>query len=377
MPTVQAFNQEEREDLRFAAAVERSFATALTRIRARSALTLVVILLVFGAIVFVLWLGAKAVLDGRMSLGELGQFVLYAVVTAGAMGAIAEVWGDLQRAAGAAERLTELLALHSPVQEPADPVPLPPRGEGIRLHEVTFHYPSRPDRAALDRVSLHVRPGEHVALVGPSGAGKSTLFQLLLRFHDPQQGRVQIDGVDVARLSFADLRHHVGVVLQDTVIFGASALENIRYGLPDAPFEAVQAAAEAAAAHEFIAALPEGYATFLGERGVRLSGGQRQRIAIARAILMDPPVLLLDEATSALDAESERHVQRALDNASRDRTTLVIAHRLATVLKADRIVVLDAGRIVAEGTHGELVDRSALYARLARLQFAAEATAMD
>jgi ATP-binding cassette subfamily B protein len=293
-------------------------------------------------------------------------------VTAGSIGAIAEVWGDLQRAAGATERLMELLALHSPVEEPRDPLPLPATGDGLRLIDVCFAYPSRRGTPALDRVSLHVRPGEHVALVGPSGAGKSTVFQLLLRFHDPQQGRIELDGVDIRRLSFAALRGHVGVVLQDTVIFGASALENIRYGRPGASAEDVRAAAQAAAAHEFIAALPQGYDTFLGERGVRLSGGQRQRIAIARAILRDPPVLLLDEATSALDAESERQVQGALENAARNRTTLVIAHRLATVLGADRIVVLEHGRIVAEGTHATLLQTSSLYARLAALQFADE-----
>ncbi len=370
MPTVQAFIHETIAATRFAESVENAFRTALARVRARSALTLTVILLVFGAVVFVLWLGAHAVLAGQMTAGELGQFVLYAVVTAGALGAISEVWGDLQRAAGATERLMELLALESPVGEPESPTALPSQGEGLRLSEVTFYYPSRPDQPALERVSLIVRPGEHVALVGPSGAGKSTVFQLLLRFYDPQQGRVTLNGVDVARLSFAGLRSHIGVVLQDTVIFGTSALENIRYGRPEAAPEEVRAAAEAAAAHEFIAALPQGYDTFLGERGVRLSGGQRQRIAIARAILKDPPVLLLDEATSALDAESERQVQRALDNASRNRTTLVIAHRLATVLKADRIVVMEGGRIVAEGTHGELLERSPLYSRLAALQFA-------
>ena len=371
--TVQAFAQEGREVGRFAGSVETSFATALARIRARSQLTAIVILLVFGAIVFVLWLGAHAVLAGQMSSGQLAQFILYAVVTAGAIGAVAEVWGDLQRAAGATERLLALLAQRSPVVPPAAPLPLPATGEGIRLQDVRFAYPSRPGMPSLDGVSLWVKPGEQVALVGPSGAGKSTLFQLLLRFYDPQAGRISINGVAVAQLDPAALRRHVGIVLQDTVIFAASALENIRYGRPEASDAEVIAAAQAAAAHDFIEKLPQGYHSFLGERGVRLSGGQRQRIAIARAILKNPPILLLDEATSALDAESEQLVQAALERAAANRTTLVIAHRLATVKQADRIVVLDGGRIVAEGRHEELLTRSPLYARLAALQFGAAA----
>ena len=367
--TVQAFAQEARETLRFDGSVALSFDTALARIRARSQLTAVVIMLVFGAVVFVLWLGARAVLAGEMSSGLLAQFILYAVVTAGAIGAVAEVWGDLQRAAGATERLMALLALRSPVQPPAQPLPLPATGDGLQLQDVGFAYPSRPGQPSLSGVSLAVRPGEQLALVGPSGAGKTTLFQLLLRFYDPQVGRITLNGTDIAQLDPQALRRHIGIVLQDTVIFGASALENIRYGRPEATDEEVIAAARAAAAHEFIERLPEGYHSYLGERGVRLSGGQRQRIAIARAILKNPSILLLDEATSALDAESEQLVQQALERAAAGRTTIVIAHRLATVKQADRIVVLEQGRIVAEGTHAELLQRSPLYARLAALQF--------
>lgn len=369
-PTVQSYVGETHEIRRFATAVEEAFNAALARIRARAALTAVVIVLVFAAIVFVLWLGAQAVLAGTMSAGELSQFILYAVVTAGAVGAVSEVWGDLQRAAGATERLLELLAAQSPVAEPATVLPLPPQGDGIRFDAVAFRYPSRPDHPTLHELSLHVAPGEYVALVGPSGAGKTTLFQLLLRFYDPQSGQIAINGVPIDRLSLAALRSHVGVVLQETVIFSGTIADNIRYGRLDATDAELREAARMAAAAEFIDALPQGYDTFLGERGVRLSGGQRQRIAIARAILKSPPVLLLDEATSALDAASERAVQQALDNASRHRTTLVIAHRLATVQRADRIVVLDQGRIVAQGTHDQLMQQSPLYARLARLQFA-------
>jgi ATP-binding cassette, subfamily B, bacterial len=370
IPTVQAFNQQAQEAGRFVGSVELSFGTALARIRARSLLTVAVIMLIFGAIVFVLWLGAQQVLAGQMSGGLLAQFILYAVVTAGAIGAVAEVWGDVQRAAGATERLMELLQLTSPVTEAAQPHALPMAGR-LRLQQVSFAYPSRPEQPSLSQIDLELAPGEHVALVGPSGAGKSTLFQLLLRFYDPQQGAISLGGVDIRQLALADLRQHIGVVLQDSVIFGSSALENIRYGRPGASDEEVFAAARAAAAHDFIQALPQGYATYLGERGVRLSGGQRQRIAIARAILKNPPILLLDEATSALDAESEQLVQQALERAAHNRTTLVIAHRLATVKEADRIVVLEGGRIVAQGRHDELLHSSPLYARLAALQFAA------
>jgi ATP-binding cassette subfamily B protein len=369
MPTVQSYTQERHEAQRFGNAVEVAFDTALTRIRARASLTAVVIVFVFAAIVFVLWLGAQAVLAGQMSAGQLSQFILYAVFTAGAVGAVAEVWGDLQRAAGAAERLLQLLAARSPVVEAETTVPLPARGEGIRFENVGFCYPSRPGSAALSGFSLDVRPGEHVALVGPSGAGKTTLFQLLLRFYDPQSGHILINGVETNQLSLASLRSAIGVVLQESVIFSGSVLDNIRYGMPDATLDDVQRAAAMAAAAGFIEELPQGYDTFLGERGVRLSGGQRQRIAIARAILKNPPILLLDEATSALDAASERLVQTALDNAALNRTTLVIAHRLATVQQADRIVVLDQGSIVAQGRHAELLQSSPLYRQLATLQF--------
>ena len=372
MPTVQAFTHEGIEARRFGGSVEGAFRTAMRRIRARAWLTMVAIVLVFGAIVFVLWLGAHAVLAGTMTGGDLGQFILYASIVSGAIGALSEVLGEAQRAAGAAERLLELLAVQSSIHDPLHPQPLPPRaaaGAALRLADIGFSYPSRPGTAALDHVSLDVRPGETVAVVGPSGAGKSTLFQLLLRFYDPQSGAVLLDGVDIRDLGLHTLRDAIGIVPQDTVVFSANAMENIRYGRADATDAEVVAAAKMAAAHDFIERLPEGYGAFLGERGVRLSGGQRQRIAIARALLKNPPLLLLDEATSALDAESERLVQRALEAAMVGRTTLIIAHRLATVQRADRIIVMEDGRIVETGTHASLVAHGGVYANLAALQF--------
>jgi ATP-binding cassette subfamily B protein len=324
----------------------------------------------FSALILVLWIGARAVLAGEMSGGELGQFVLYALFVAMSAAALSETWGEVQRAAGAMERLLELLAAEPQIKAPENPVPFPDHREGrIRFEEVTFSYPSRPSTLALDNIVLEIKPGEKVAFVGPSGAGKSTTFQLIMRFYDPQKGRIVIDGVDVAMADPVDVRGRIGVVPQETVIFGASARDNIRFGRPGASVDEIEAAAKAAAADEFIRELPEGYDTFLGERGTRLSGGQKQRIAIARAILKDAPILLLDEATSSLDAESERLVQEALEFLEKDRTTIVIAHRLATVLEADRIVVMDQGRIVDIGRHKELVARDPLYARLAELQF--------
>jgi ATP-binding cassette subfamily B protein len=372
--TVQAYGHEVDDRRNFAARVEQAFATARERIRARAALTAAVILLVFGAVGVILWIGGHDVVAGRISAGELSAFVFYAIIVAAAVGTLSEVAGDLQRAAGATERLFELLAVAPEIRAPAQPValPSPPRGT-VALDQVTFCYPSRPEHRALDRFMLDVEAGEYVALVGPSGAGKTTVFQLLLRFYDPQAGSIRIDGVDVHHADPAAVRKRLALVAQDPVIFAASVADNVRYGRPDASDADVRAACEAAYAAEFIERLPESYASFLGERGVRLSGGQRQRIAIARAILADRPILLLDEATSALDAESERAVQRALGRLMAGRTVLIIAHRLATVRHADRIVVIDHGRIVAMGGHDALLGASPLYARLAALQFAAAA----
>jgi len=371
IPVVQGYVQERRESARFDAATESAFDTARRRTVVRSLLVGFMITATFGALVWGLYQGTQAVIEGRISAGHLGQTVVFVIIFVGAVAVLSEVWGELLRAAGATERLMELLAARSPVAEPQRPQALPATvgGSAVRLDGVTFCYPSRPGQPSLAEFSLDVRPGETVALVGPSGAGKSTVLQLLLRFYDAQAGRVGIDGVDVREAALADLRGRIGIVPQDSTIFSASALENIRYGRPEASDAEVMAAARAAHAHEFIERLPEGYASFLGERGVRLSGGQRQRVAIARAMLKNPPLLLLDEATSALDAESERMVQAALETAMAGRTTIVIAHRLATVLRADRIVVMDGGRIVDVGTHAELVARGGLYARLAAMQF--------
>ena len=373
--TVQAYVHEDIDRDFFNRNVESAFSTAMRRILARAALGSIVILLVFGAIAFVLWAGGRGVIAGTVSPGDLAAFIIYAVMVAGAVGAMSEVMGDLQRAAGATERLVELMETEPAITPPANPKPMPSPARGaVSFTDVTFHYPSRSDTAALRGLNLTIAPGEHVALVGPSGAGKSTVFQLLLRFYDPQAGNVRIDGMDLREVDPRDARMRIGLVSQDPVIFAADAMENIRYGRPTATDDEVRAAAEAAAAMEFISKLPDGMKSFLGERGVRLSGGQKQRIAIARAILRNPALLLLDEATSALDAENERLVQKALEGLMVGRTTMVIAHRLATVVNADRIAVIDDGHLVATGRHDELLKSNALYARVAALQFSGDPT---
>jgi ATP-binding cassette subfamily B protein len=368
--TVQAFTMERLQSGRYGDAVKLAFETAVTRIRIRALLTGISILFIFGAITFVLWIGTRSVMAGEMTGGQLGQFLLYAIFASAAAAGLSEMWGEVQRAAGAMERLVELLNAKPAIVAPPDPEPLPEASLGlISLENVTFRYPSRPDTFAIDDFTLDVTSGETLAVVGPSGAGKSTLFQLLLRFYDPESGRIRVDGIDIQNAAPEAVRSRIGLVPQETVIFGTTARENIGYGRPGASDDEIEAAAQAAAADGFIRQLPDGYESFLGERGTRLSGGQRQRIAIARAILKDPPILLLDEATSSLDAESERVVQEALENLMEDRTTIIIAHRLATVLKATRIVVMDQGKIVDIGKHEDLVRRDSLYARLAELQF--------
>ena len=367
---VQAFTAEVLESERFGKAIASSFRTAVKRTKVRALFSTVATTCVFGSLIFVLWVGAQGVLAGEITGGELGQFVLYSMFVAVSAGMLTEMWGEVQRAAGAMERLSVLLTLTPTIRAPADPAEFPEQSVGsICFESVSFSYPSRPDLLAVDEFSLDIAPGENIAFVGPSGAGKSTLFQLLLRFFNPTSGRILIDGVDITLAAPEDVRKRLGIVPQETIVFGANAAENIRFGRPDAADEQVMAAARAASAHEFIEQLENGYDTFLGEKGARLSGGQKQRIAIARAILKDPPILLLDEATSSLDAENERLVQAALEFLQKDRTTIVVAHRLATVLHADRIVVIDQGQILDVGRHAELIERNSMYSRMVRLQF--------
>jgi ATP-binding cassette, subfamily B, bacterial len=372
--TVQAFTAETLESNRFAEVIAASFRTAVRRIKVRALFSTVAMTGVFGALIFVLWIGAGEVLSGAITGGQLGQFVLYAMFVGVSAGSLSEIWGEVQRAAGAMERITELLLMKPAIHTPQAPISLPAKEAGsVRFDAVAFRYPSRPEVLAVDNFTIEVAPGEHVAFVGPSGAGKSTLFQLLLRFYDTDAGQILIDGTDIALVEPEAVRAHVGIVPQETMIFGSSAEENIRFGKPDATLDEVKNAARAASAHEFIEKLPQGYDTFLGEKGARLSGGQKQRIAIARAVLKDPSILLLDEATSSLDAESERLVQDALEVLQQGRTTIVIAHRLSTVLKADRIVVMSEGRILDVGKHAELIDREPFYARMVQLQFGTSA----